>query len=81
MLPAIDEGRFVARILAMSIGAEPVVRPDAKMVCVDRHDLAVQLRELVQPNTDSYKRSACRVHRTLQMDCACHLPIAHRELA
>jgi hypothetical protein len=38
--------------MAMTIGAEPVVRPNAKKVGVDRYDLAVQLRKLMQPNPD-----------------------------
>jgi len=50
MPPSVNERRLVVRILAMSISAEPIVGADTKKVRVDRHDLAVQLRKLVQPN-------------------------------
>lgn len=44
VLSAIYKGRFVTRILAMSICAKPIVRTDAKKVGIDRNYLTVQLR-------------------------------------
>lgn len=43
----------MARVMTMSIRTEPIVGADAEKVGVDRYDLAVQFRKLVQPYTNS----------------------------
>ena len=60
--PTVDEGSLVPRVLALSIGAEPVVRPDTQKVIVDRHDLAVQLWQLVETDPDPGKDLLDRFH-------------------
>jgi hypothetical protein len=62
MAPSINKRRLVTRVLAMSIGAKPVVRTDAKKIRVNCDDLAVQLRKLVKPNPDPCEGFLDRFH-------------------